>query len=250
MKTLKLGKHTIEMYDAIEDLPIMRFHKYNKMLLIDSGIGSDLTDIDSHIEKAGAFIRTNEPDKAIDELNNLRKAIYFVQMSLSPKHLALAALITKVDGKECDDLSDDGLQKVLNLIADLNNKQAISELETAKKKIENELHTYFPTMFDSANEKEYYDLLKKRTVATLNNIISNSSDNQNVAELTDKLLTFTNPPIFDGTENVEVRCDKHFERMCLMLSQQLGIDARHYSVLAFYNAYEYLKETMKKPSKK
>ena len=49
MKTLKLAGKTIEVYDDIENLPVTRFHKYNKMLLVDAGIGSDIADFDKHI---------------------------------------------------------------------------------------------------------------------------------------------------------------------------------------------------------
>ena len=56
MRLLQLGKHKVELYDSIEDLPMMRFHKYNKMLLVDAGIGSDLNDFDRHIEKALWFL--------------------------------------------------------------------------------------------------------------------------------------------------------------------------------------------------
>lgn len=249
MRTLKIGKHKIEMYESIEDLPILRFHKYNKMLLIDSGIGSDIADVESHIEKVAAFIRTGAGEKAIDELSNMRKALYFIHMNLSPKHLAFAALITKIDGKECNDLSDDGLQRVVSMLADEDNGKVMETLADVKKKVEDELRTYFPALFDSAEQKEYYDLMKKRTMTTLTNIIEQKQDNKNVEDITDKLLTFTNPPIFDGADNVEVMCDKQFERMCLMLSQHLGINPRDYSVLAFYNAYDYMKETMKKQPK-
>ena len=249
MKTAKLGRHIIEMYDSIEDLPIVRFHKYNKMLLIDSGIGGDLTDFDAHCEKLAAFIRTGEGEKAIDQLNNLKKAVYFIQNGLSPKNLAFAALVTKVDGKDCTDLSDDGLQRVVAMLNDTEIKVAVSELDAAKKKIESELQTYFPQMFESAVEKEYYDTLKKRTMAQLKRII-NREDGSEVDRLTDKVLTFVDPPLFEGTENAEIKADKQFERMLLTMSQQLGIDARNYTTMAFYNAYEYLKETLKKKQSK
>ena len=85
------------MYDSIEDLPITRFHKYNKMLMIDAGLGSDLTDVDAHIEKVMAFLKEQKTEDAINELFNMRKAIFMVQMNLSPKHLAFAALVTKVE---------------------------------------------------------------------------------------------------------------------------------------------------------
>lgn len=250
MRTATIGKHTVEMYDSIEDLPIARFHKYNKMLLIDAGIGGDLSDVDSHIEKAAAFVRIGESQKAVDELQNLKKAVFFIQTGLSPKNLAFAALVTKVDGTETSDLSDDGLQRVVAMLNDTKQSEVVSELEAAKKKIENELQTYFLQFFDSAVEKEYYDTVKKRTMAQLLNIIQGKKETENVDTLTDKILTFIDPPMFDGLENVEVKADKQFERMLLIMSQQLGIDARGYSTLAFYNAYEYLNETLKKKQKK
>ena len=52
MKTVQIKGMNVEIYDSIEDLPILRFHKYNKMLLVDAGVGSDLADFDRHIEKA------------------------------------------------------------------------------------------------------------------------------------------------------------------------------------------------------
>ena len=59
MKTLKLAGKTIEVYDDIENLPVTRFHKYNKMLLVDAGIGSDIADFDRHISRIAAFLAKN-----------------------------------------------------------------------------------------------------------------------------------------------------------------------------------------------
>ena len=58
MKTAKIGGHEVELYDGIDTLPVLRFHAFNKMMLIDSGIGSDLSDFDAHAERVdGFFIR-------------------------------------------------------------------------------------------------------------------------------------------------------------------------------------------------
>ena len=135
MKTFNIGKHKVEMYDSIEDLPITRFHKYNKMLLLDAGLGSDLTDVDAHIEKTIAFFREGEQENAVNELMNMRKAIYLIQMNLSPKHLAFASLVTSVDGKPCNDLSDEGLRQTVELLNDVKRSEIAEELETSKKKL-------------------------------------------------------------------------------------------------------------------
>lgn len=250
MKTLKIGKHTVEMYDSIEDLPIVRFHKYNKMLLIDAGLGSDLNDIDSHIEKTIAYLRTNKNDEAVAEMMNMRKAVFLVQMNLSPKHLAFAALVQSIDGKPTNDLSDDGLRKVVELLSGEKTKDIDKIVDESKKKIDDELLAYFPAMFDNPDIKEYYNKMKERAMATLNAIIEPDGDFAAVDRLTNELLTFTNPPDFNGPENVEIMCDKNFERMCLMLSQHCNIDAKKLSTLAFYTSFDYLRESLRKQHKK
>lgn len=73
MKTLKLAGKTIEVYDDIENLPVTRFHKYNKMLLVDAGIGSDIADFDKHISRIAAFLAKNDNKQAITELENIRQ---------------------------------------------------------------------------------------------------------------------------------------------------------------------------------
>ena len=70
MKTVQIKGMSVEIYDSIEDLPILRFHKYNKMLLVDAGVGSDLADFDRHIEKAIRYAASTTPNLAIAEYNS------------------------------------------------------------------------------------------------------------------------------------------------------------------------------------
>lgn len=46
MKKVTLQGHKIEIYDSIDELPIVRFQIYNKYLLLDCGIGSDMESVD------------------------------------------------------------------------------------------------------------------------------------------------------------------------------------------------------------
>jgi len=39
MKNLIVNKKVVRVYDSIDEMPIVNFQKYNKYLLIDSGIG-------------------------------------------------------------------------------------------------------------------------------------------------------------------------------------------------------------------
>ena len=51
MTEIRIGKHKVRIYESIDELPMERFHRYNKYLLIDAGLGSDISTLDAHIEK-------------------------------------------------------------------------------------------------------------------------------------------------------------------------------------------------------
>lgn len=251
MRTTKIGKFEVEIYDAIDELPMQRFHKYNKMLLIDAGIGSDLADFDRHIEKAVIYARSKTPEMAAAELDNMRQNVYFIQTGLSPRHLAFAVLVKTIDGKEYNDLSDDGLQKIVDMFADVPIKEIAATFGAVKKKIDDELRAYFPRMFDDAAVKEYFDQVKQRTLVVLDSIINGESDDktEEIERITTALLLYNKPMIFSGSDNLEISYDKQFEKMCLILSQHLNVNPKQYSVLEYYNAYEYIKEMIKENAK-
>lgn len=252
MKTTKIGNLEVELYDAIDELPIARFHAYNKALLIDAGIGSDLADWDTHIEKTIRFIRVGKPDLAEKELDNLRQNVYFVQTDMSPRYLAFCALVRKVNGTEYNDLSPDGLAKVLELFKDTPNGELTAQLEAVKKKIDEELQLYFPKSFDDATVKEYYDQLKQRTLLMLDAIIQGDESDKRaeIDDITTLLLTYTKPQSFSGSDSMEIQYDKQFENMCLMLSQHLHVNPKAFTVLEYYNAFEYIKQTTKQAKAK
>lgn len=249
MKTVQIKGMSVEIYDSIEDLPIMRFHKYNKMLLVDAGIGSDLADFDRHIEKAMRYAASPNPGNAVTELQNLRQNVYFIQSEISPRCLAFAVLVKSVDGEPCDDLSDDGLRKTLALFSNVPHSEMTAHLEAVKKKIDEELRLYFPRLFDDAALKEYYDKLKQRTVAVLRAVIDGGAGESGAREIdrmTAELLTYFSPQEFSGSDGVEIRQDRQFENMCLTLSQNLHVDPKKFTVLEYYNAFEYIKEQSRK----
>lgn len=252
MKNVQIKGMNVELYNSIEDLPIMRFHKYNKMLLVDAGIGSDLSDLDLHIEKVIRYLNSQTPNMATVELENIRQNIYFIQSEVSPRHLAFAVLVKSINGKPRNDLSDDGLQQTMNLFKDVANSEITAHLEAVKKKIDDELRLYFPGLFDDATLKEYYDKLKQRTIVILRTIIDGrvtEADTKEIDDITTELITYFNPQTFTGSESVEIMHDRQFENMCLILSQNLHVDPKKFTVLEYYNAFEYIKEQAKKANK-
>ena len=120
-----------------------------------------------------------------------------------------------------------------------------SRLEAVKKKIDTELRLYFPALFADSQVKEYYDLLKKRTMAILGAIIEgrrNPGKTREVEKLTTELITYSNPKTFSGADSEEIRFDRQFENLCLVLSEQLHVKPKEYSVLEFYNAFDFVQE--------
>lgn len=248
MVTAKIGKHTVEFYDTIEELPIVRFHKYQKLLLVDAGVGSDITAFDQRIEKARRFIIAGKPDQAQQELENLRQCVFLIQTGMSPKHRAFAALVTKIDGQDCTDIGDDALAAITEKLNDVPESELTAQLDAVKKKIDGELMLYFPALFNDSDVKEYYDILRKRTLEILNGIVAgepNPGKTEIVEKLTTALITYSHPKLFTGSDGVEIQFDRQFENLCLVLSEQLHVEPKKYSVLEFYNAFDFVKERAK-----
>lgn len=241
MKRLLINKKIVQVYDSIDEMPIVNFQKYNKYLLIDLGIGSDADDIDAHIVKIAKFIKANNNNKALQELQNMRQNMYMMNSEISPKYLAFAALIHSIDGKEVNDLSDDSLKNLLQDLKDIKHSKIVDFLLWLKKKVTSELETYFPSGFVNSKEKEAYDKLKNRTLLVLDSII-NDTDNTEQIELIDAMmLNMYTPKVFIGSESVEVKYDKQFESTCLLIAQKTNMDARKMTVLQFYNAIDNIK---------
>ena len=246
MKSVKIGIHTVELYDEIDELSITRFHKYQKYLLIDSGIGSTMADFDKRIEKMRRFCILKDTDNAQKEMENLRQCVYMIQNGLSPQHLAFATLVIAVDGVQCTDITDDGLQKTLALLADAPVGDLTGNLDSVKKKIDGQLMLYFPKIFEDSTVKEFYDKMRRRTLLVLKNIVAGVAvDTPEIEQLTSELITYSHPQTFSGSNSAEIQFDRQFENLCIMLSEKLNVNPKQYSVLEFYNAFEFLSEKAK-----
>lgn len=243
MKTLSIKGKIIKVYDSIDEMPIINFQKYNKFLLIDSGIGSDADDVDAHIVKIAKFIKAKDTKKALQELQNMRQNIHMINSEISPKYLAFAALIHSINGQEVKELSDDNLKKIIASLNRVEHSFVANFLLWLKKKVSTELELYFPNDFTTAREKESYDKLKSRTMLVLESI-TKGTDNSELIELIDLNLlnTLCSPKSFYGSTSIEILYDRQFENACLIISQKLNLDAKRMTVLQFYNALDNIKK--------
>lgn len=242
MKKIMLNGKVVRVYDSIDEMPIVNFQKYNKYLLIDSGIGSDVDDIDAHVVNIARFIKAGNANKALMELQNLRQNLHMVNSEISPKYLSFAALIHSVDGKEITDLSDDNLKEVLQELKQLKHSFVADFIEWLKKKVATELETYFPEEFNSAREKEAYDVLKRRTLLILDSIVNGTDTEGEVAAIDKAAQDKYKPKMYVGSDSVEVKYDRNFESTCLLITQETNADAKRMTVLQFYNAVDNIKK--------
>lgn len=249
MEIKKYNGHTIEIYNSIDEMPIIRFQKYNKYMLIDSGVGSDLQDILNHIDRAKIYVSANQ-SMALAEMNNLKQALYLVAEEMSPKYMAFAVLVYKIDGKVQNDLTDVGLKRVLEQLKEAKKGWLDGILDAVKKKIDKELSMYFPGRFEDGSIKEYYDLLKQHTQYMLKHIINGSDVRKECKDKEIQMALLSKPQVFSGTRSVEISYDKQFEEACLILGHNIQAQPDKMTVLQYYNAFDYLKKLSKQMKRK
>lgn len=249
MIDVKVGKYKLKMYESINELPVERYHMYNKMLMVDAGVGSTIESFDLHIEKVLRFMK-DKPDLAAKELENLRQNVYLLQERLSPRNLAFCALVAEVNGKPQDDITSGGLKRLAKKFDKVIQKDIDDILSDVKKKISDELELYFPQLFDDVDAKEYVELIRRRALLQCDSLIENKDLSKEIDVLTLRILSFNAPKTFSGKESEEIKIDKQFEEMCLGLSQVLGLNVKKFTVMEYYSAFEHIKKNNGRKSNK
>jgi hypothetical protein len=250
MHTIKYNGHKIEMYDSIQSLPIWRFQEYNKYMVVESGIGSDLEAIDTSLTALRSLI-SQDPNAAIRKTVNYQQSLHFIMQNVSPKMAAFFMLVNKIDGEKVtdDELTDEGITELIRKLS--RNGFGIglldSFLELFKKKIEREFEQFFPGMIDNGKVKEFYAKLRQRTLLVLQSVRHDREEIKEQIERIDKSLT-TNvkPRIFHGAQGVEVQMTKEFESTLVLLRQHNAAgEPRKLTTLSYYQALEVIKEQNK-----
>lgn len=245
MRKYVYNNRIIKLYDNIEELPVLRFQKYNKFLLLDSAIGSDINDLNMRVEKAIRYISI-DAESAVTELRNLQQAIHVINSELSPNNLAFAALIYSIDGKVLTGDTDDVFKDALKELRDVPQSFINRLLQSIKKKIDEQLEVYFPSIVNTASEKQFYDLLITRARLQLAQIGGRADNTGKINTIEQEMLLQNKPRKFEEGYNSEVEFDKEFNKSIVLIKDQLQADARSFSVMEYYNALEYLKSKNKK----
>lgn len=142
MKTINLKsnngtEHIITLYDSVEQLPGRRYNAFNKWSLMAAGIGSTIADVDRHHARLDMFLQAGRSEQALQERYQLQNAFHLAINEINPTHLCFACLVAEVDGQPQNDLSQEGLQKVCDLLSDLDFSSG--ELETTLAAVKKKL---------------------------------------------------------------------------------------------------------------
>jgi hypothetical protein len=129
-------KTKLEFYSSIEELPLERFNAFNKYVMLDSELGSNVQDFDKTILRINEFMLKDMKDEASRELQNVRFVINNVLTMNNVKGLAFASMIKTINGKELTDYSETNLKRVLKDLSDdgLTVGEVIKETSEVKKK--------------------------------------------------------------------------------------------------------------------
>jgi len=216
---LKLGKHNIEFFESIEIMPFDRFNAFNKYVMLDAELGSDVIAFDQKISKIFQFLNKKMTKNAINEFYNLRSIYHNIMTMNNNKGLAFACLIRSIDGVPFDDYSIENLRSTLKKLNKwgLKMKDVSETSDNVKKKIENELKLFFPKKFTDSTQKDVAINRKKRLIGLCDEII-NDTKSKTVDKIERYLLNLAKPKTFNGSGSYEIEFDKAFEELCHSLS--------------------------------
>ena len=134
----------IEFYESIDLLPIRKYQKFNKFLMISNEVGEDLSDYDRRTQRAISYLRQNDTKNAIKELTNRRQMVFNALQEYSPQNMALAVMVKSIDGIECTSIDENSLNNVLDRLNELgfSKKQIKEKVISLKKKLSHNLRHF------------------------------------------------------------------------------------------------------------
>lgn len=131
-----VSTHCVVFYDSAETLPYRRYHKFNKLFMIHSEVGSSVAHLDKRLQRAISYINNQDHKSAGQELTNLRQTVHHALEEYSPKAMALAITVYSINGVVYDKYQDDDLNLILDKLDEIGFTKLMADetIETVKKK--------------------------------------------------------------------------------------------------------------------
>lgn len=136
MKKIEFKNNIVELYDSAEVLPIKRYQRFNKYLMIDNEVGSCFEDFDKRTMKIIELLKKDLKNEAVIEMENRRQMVFNSYENYSPKNLALAILVYSINGVVFNDYSESKLDEIVNELDKIGFTKILmdQEIDEVKKK--------------------------------------------------------------------------------------------------------------------
>lgn len=113
METIKVGGLKLEIYSALEEMPARVFKRYNRYVVVNDYVGSDVGSIFQRLDSIKKLIKV-DPDGAIVEASNMEATLNLIVGDINVEMLSFASLVKSVNGKRVTDFSSEGLNKMID----------------------------------------------------------------------------------------------------------------------------------------
>ncbi len=152
-KSIFGGGHSIKLLDSIKELTSERTHDFNKLVLQDVEIGSDMDAVAGHFSKLGNMLANKKSDEAIQEAKNLHNNIFYMIEKINLKSLCFSVFVHKIDKDFITDFTIDGAKDISKRISKIGlpHEQVEDILEEIKKKL---TRNFEPTFLIDMEMKE------------------------------------------------------------------------------------------------
>lgn len=240
-----LRTHKVTMYDDIDQLPIERFNKVNKYWMLHDNLGSSFTDIDStHISRL--ILVSDNKEKLLKELENLRILIYNIINDVNPSQMAFACLVSEIDGEVVEDLSEEGIKRVLKKLNDigLTEGEFKKKMTEVREKIYGDLEMFYPEIFHNVLSTAFWSKMKEKALKMCDSIINGTPIEDEMSAADRYFASLIKPKSFSGKENEELRYDKNFEKNCIMLSSLTNKPVKELSTKEYFALIQHYNDSL------
>ena len=242
----KHGKHEVELFDSIHNLPILRFQRFNKYQMQTCEIGNTFEDYDQKSKKTMQFIQKGMTNEALQEMENCRQTVFNAFNEFTPSGKSFAILVKRIDKVSYDTFAPDDLEKCLEHLEKigLGNKEAIEKLQEVKKKINTELSVYYPEFFPKNGNMEQTALRAKRLNILLDSIIQDDDSEKEIFNIEKEILETDKPNVWNVWKkgNMERSLEVDFQKFAISVIRKTNQSLDNLMTFSFYATVELLKE--------
>lgn len=128
----------INLFDPdIHKIPEYNWQKFQRCLILDSGIGSDTLSVISHTDSIISLAAEDRKEDLSNELNNFRLSLYSAMEGISYTSMAFACMVQDIAGESVSIVTDTDINNLSKRIAEtgITHGEIADYVDLLKKKL-------------------------------------------------------------------------------------------------------------------